>query len=277
MEDSRFLGPVLKAWFASNEWPQSVSEGLARAKGWELGPWASQVSICMSGRLSPKPNFFVALGQFNQAVAERDLAGVTDRRLMDRLRKGQPLTHEDGNPWTAQDFFACYIGQLQMPEELRGPPKEAVTQEMVDKWAEGLREAFREISRTAMIPPREVWVEAKNECIRNGISVEELDWVQDCLAGLHEPTLDEAKRMMRKYKDQPLIRALITVQEKYGGDTRNLKKFLIWRQQFPEPEPGDGAFSVPNFIPEFKPQRNRIGFDPMARMLTVPAFFIPDF
>ena len=89
-DDSKLLGPVIKAWFKANEWPQSVSEGLARAKGWEAGPWASQISICMSGRLQPKPPFFVALGMFNQAVAERDFVGVTDRRLMDRLMAGQP-------------------------------------------------------------------------------------------------------------------------------------------------------------------------------------------
>ena len=280
MEDSRLLGPVLKAWFAQNEWPQSVSENLARSKGWELGPWASQISICMSGRLPPKPNFFVALGQFNEAVATRDLAGLTDRRLLDRLRKGNPLCKDDGTPWTAQDFFSCYIGQLQMPDELRGPPKQAVTQEMVDQWAEGLRECFREISRTAMLPPREIWNEARTECIRNGISLEEVDWVQDALAGLHEPTLEEAKRMMHKYKDQPLIRALITVQERYGGDTRNLKKFLTWRQQLPDPEPGDGILPMPQGNGQSKgapavQREKRIGFDPMARMLTAPGFFIP--
>ena len=257
MEDSQLLGPVIKAWFKANDWPQSVSEGLARAKGWTAGPWASQISICMSGRLTPKPAFFVALGLFNECVATRDFVGVTDRRLMDRLRQGQPLTHEDGNPWTAQDFFACYIGQLPMPEELRGPPDEKLTQAMVDAWAEGLRKAFREISFTAMIPPKEVWAEVKSECIKNGISPEEIDWVQECLAGLHEPTLDEAKRMMNKYKDQPLIRALIAVQGKYGGDTSNLKKFLAWRQRLPEPSKGEGFPPAP----DVKQPKRHFGFN----------------
>ena len=81
---TQILGPVIKAWFKANDWPQSVSEGLARAKVGRSA-LASQISICMSGRLQTAA-FFVALGLFNRAIAERDFVGVTDRRLMDRLR-----------------------------------------------------------------------------------------------------------------------------------------------------------------------------------------------
>ena len=261
-DNSSLLGPIVKAWFARNEWPQSVSEGLARSKGWTCGPWASQVSICMSGRLTPKPNFFRGLGQFNAAVAERDFVGVTDRRLMDRLKNGQPLCHEDGTPWTAQDFFACYIGNLQAPEELRGPPESNLTQELVDEWAQGLREAFRSLVLCSMAPAATVWGEVAAECVRNGISPEEVEWTQEVIAGLREATLDEAKRMQIKYKDQPLIRSLLKVQEKYGGDTRLLKKFLNWRQQLPDPVTPHKLFPA-EFEATPKPQR-RIGFDPSA-------------
>ena len=116
MEDSRLLGPVLKQWFASNEWPQSVSEGMARAKGWTAGPWASQISICMSGRLTPKPAFFESLGMFNEAIATRDFVGITDRRLMDRLKHSEPICHDSGVPWNAMDFFGCYIGAVTAPK-----------------------------------------------------------------------------------------------------------------------------------------------------------------
>jgi hypothetical protein len=220
----------------------------------------------MSGRLSPKPNFFVALGQFNQAVAERDLAGVTDRRLMDRLRQGQPLTHEDGNPWTAQDFFACYIGQLQMPEELRGPPDVTITQEMISDWTDGLRTSFRDLCLTMMQPANAVWAEVRVELIKNeGINADDADWAREVVAGLREPTIDETKRQYGKWglSQQPLIKAFLTLQEKYGGDTRNLKKFLGWRQKLPEPLPGEGLESLPDPWPAVTPQR-RIGFDPEA-------------
>ena len=63
MDDSRLLGPILKIWFSRNGWPQSVTEGIARAKGWTEGPWASQISHCMQGRLTPKPATFSLDGQ----------------------------------------------------------------------------------------------------------------------------------------------------------------------------------------------------------------------
>ena len=86
--------------------------GPSKSQGLTAGPWASQISICMSGRLTPT-RLFVAMGMFNEAVAERSFQGVTDRCLMDRLLAGQPICHDDGVPWTAMDFFGCYIGAVK--------------------------------------------------------------------------------------------------------------------------------------------------------------------
>ena len=60
------FGVVLKAWFAKNEWPQVVAEQVARAKGSKIGPWASQMSNCMQGKLQPKPDFFQGHGLVQQ-------------------------------------------------------------------------------------------------------------------------------------------------------------------------------------------------------------------
>ena len=106
MDNSERLGPVLKGWFKQWDWPQSVTEGVARAKGWENGPWASQISICMSGRLTPKPAFFEALGEFNRVVAERDFAGVTDRRLIDRYINHYRLSR---TRYHHQHYYQKYI------------------------------------------------------------------------------------------------------------------------------------------------------------------------
>jgi hypothetical protein len=268
MEDSRLLGPVIKAWFKLNEWPQSVSEGLARAKGWTAGPWASQISICMAGRLTPKPNFFSALGMFNDAVATRDFQGVTDRRLMDRLKAGQPIVHDDccvsceaGTPWTAMDFFGCYIGAVKPPKNLSGPQTVALTQEIVDEWARGLRGAFRELCLTMMATPAKAWSEVNEECLRAGIAPDEIEWAQEVVSGFREPTLEEAQRLMQKWGEgQPLVKAFMTLQERHGGDTRRLKKFQAWRERLQKPQPGEGFESLP-LAPE--PMR-RFGFDPEA-------------
>ena len=266
MEDnSRLLGPVVKAWFARNEWPQSVSEGLARAKGWDCGPWASQISICMSGRLTPKPNFFRGLGQFNAAIAERDLVGVTDRRLMNRLKKGEPLCHDDGTPWTAQDFFACYLGHITAPEELRGPPARALTQEMVDEWVSQLRGAFRKLCLAMMLPPAAAWTELRVELVKLGIEGEELEYVQEIFAGVREASVEEAKRLLVKYDKPYVFMAMLTLQERYGGETTEIKKLLSWRDRLPETTNPKEAFPIdPRIAPMPEPPR-RIGFDTEAQ------------
>ena len=261
-DNSALLGPIVKAWFSRNEWPQSVSEGLARAKGWTCGPWASQVSICMSGRLTPKPNFFRGFGQFNQAVAERDFMGITDRRLMDRLKRGEPLTHPDGMPWASQDFFAAYVGALEAPADLLAPPKPVVTQEMVDEWAARVRQSFRDVTKLSMNPAGVVWAEIKSDLISQGVSPEDVDWLQEVLCGLTEPTVEMATRTMIKYPDHPLINSLERLQNAYGGEITEIKKLRAWRESLPKPEETDRTFKgLPTNAPEiknpmFKPDRS---------------------
>ena len=237
MEDSRLLGPVIKAWFKANEWPQSVSEGLARAKGWEIGPWASQISICMSGRLQPKPPFFVALGMFNQAVAERDFAGVTDRRLMDRLRAAEPIVHDDccsgwrcqaGTPWDAMDFFGCYIGALSPPKMLERQRK--ITQEEVDYFTAEIRDVWRELVLVAMDPngPPAVWAKVAERCVKHGAAPEDIEFIQELLTGLREMTIEEKRRFTVKYPTCPLLEAITEETEARGGSTDRLKQFYKW-------------------------------------------------
>ena len=269
---SALLGPIIKAWFARNAWPQSVSEGLARSKGWDCGPWASQISICMSGRLTPKPNFFRGLGQFNEAVAERDFVGVKDRRLMDRLKQGVPVTHPNGVPWTASDFFAAYLGALEAPAELLAPPAPKLTQEMVDQWADQARTGFRQLSLLMMSPPGAVWAEIKTELLAEGVALDDIDWTQEVLCGLTEATVDQAARTMVKYTDFPLIKVLINLQGKYGGETTDLKKFYDWRADLPQPVDTEELYP-----PEPKPSdQRRMGFDSQSMssvMLAACCFF----
>ena len=232
MDDSKFLGPVIKAWFKANDWPQSVSEGLARAKGWEIGPWASQISICMSGRLQPKPPFFVALGLFNQAIAERDFVGVTDRRLMDRLRAGEPIVHDGccperscaaGVPWNAMDFFGCYIGVISPPEF--AAPKPEITEEQVEQFVEALRDGFRELCLSAMNPdgPKAVWNEIAKRSLVKGCAPEDVEYAQEVVSGLRGVTVAEAERFAMKYKTCPVADAMDAMAKGLGG---NLKELL---------------------------------------------------
>ena len=249
MDNSFALGPVLKGWFKKWDWPQSITEGVARAKGWENGPWASQISICMSGRLTPKPAFFMALGDFNRVVAERDFGGISDRRVIDRLRNGQPLTHGNGVPWTGLDFFACYVGELKGPK----PTIEMLTQEQVDEWQIEIRACFRELVLASMETPFKVWKAIADDCISNGVSREDVEFVQEVVSGLRDFTVEEASRLTIRYPDKPLIAAMIKVQEAAGGSLERLKKLLAYRSSL-EAE----SFPLPPGTP---PPERIFGFD----------------
>jgi hypothetical protein len=227
----------------------------------------------MSGRLTPKPNFFRGLGQFNQAVAERDFVGVKDRRLMDRLKQGVPVTHPNGVPWTASDFFAAYLGALEAPAELLAPPEPQLTQEMVDQWSDQIRVAFRQLTLLTMSPPAIVWGEIKTELLSEGVGLDDIDWIQEVICGLLDPTVDQASRTMVKYKDYPLIRVLINLQDKYGGETTDLKKLFDWRAELPEPANIERLYP-----PEPKPSdQRRMGFDSqsMSSVILAACFFFP--
>ena len=231
MEDSSLLGPVIKAWFKVNEWPQSVSEGLARAKGWTAGPWASQISICMAGRLTPKPAFFVALGLFNECVATRDYVGVTDRRLMDRLKAGQPICHEDGVPWTAMDFFGCYIGAVKPPTSLT-ESKHEITAEDAEELTRGLREGFREVVLQAMDPggPAAVWNRIAKRALENGIAPEDADFAQEIVSGIQNCSVEAHRRLAVKYPCCPVIEAMQAEMQAIGGTSNRLQTFYEWHK-----------------------------------------------
>ena len=117
------FGNALRAWFARNSWPQSITETWAKSCG-SPGPWASQISPAINYKLDPKAAFFVALGNFNAAVAERNVLSVTNERVRTLLLKGQPLCHDDGVPYGPEDFFKLFTGLIEPPEEIAAPDPE---------------------------------------------------------------------------------------------------------------------------------------------------------
>ena len=195
------FGPVLKAWFKRNDWPQITAERVARAKGSAIGPWASQMSNSMQGKLEPKPAFFIALGWFNNVILTRDFQGITDRRLLDQLIDSEPLTHPNGQPFTGGDFFRLYIGELKPSEELFTEP-ETVTQDDVDHWAANLQTLFHDVVMDLCKPAPEVWNLIQTKCIQEkGMALEDLLWVKAITLGLTRPTLEEVLRICVKYPD----------------------------------------------------------------------------
>ena len=153
------FGTILRHWFARNSWPQSITEAWAKSCG-SPGPWASQISPAINGKLDPKVTFFIALGNFNQSVAERNVLGVTNERVRNLLLKGQPLCHDNGVPFGAEDFFKLFTGLLEPPQEFLAPPKavpcDRDAEEMVVV-TQACRDAFADVGGALMLNPAEMW------------------------------------------------------------------------------------------------------------------------
>ena len=130
---------LLKRWFSLNGWPQSITEAWARSTDCEIGPWASQISKAMSCQLDPKTNFFLALGRFNTAVQQDAFVGVTDKKARDRLKDSQAMCHDDGRLYTAADFFAVFVGLLEIPTRYQQEEAAADSQDW-DKLADLMKQ-----------------------------------------------------------------------------------------------------------------------------------------
>jgi len=113
---------TLLGWQRLNGWSQQDVHELVSVHRFP-GPYSSQWSPACRGLIDPKPGFFVGLGLFNQAVAERNLPGTMRRARRDKFVTAQPLTLDDGRIATAADFFALYIGAIPCPEQVANVPE----------------------------------------------------------------------------------------------------------------------------------------------------------
>ena len=122
---------TLKRWFASNDWPQKITDDWARDVGNSTGPWASQVCNAMKAKgYNPKAEFFLALGTFNQVVADQELLAITDTKLKDRLTAARALCRDTGRPYGGAEFWSLYAGLIE-PQKLLAK-HQTLTQEDVD-------------------------------------------------------------------------------------------------------------------------------------------------
>ena len=172
------FGKSITAWMRLNGWSQQTMHDAAKA--WELqGPWNSQSSLLQRGLLDPKPQFWVSLGEFNAKIAAADLSAITARGLRDRLKESVPYLNANGDPATAVDFFAEFIG-AQLANDLY-----TATPVVNDAEAKGLsemcRDAFRRIATDRMLSPAEAWDSLAPYC--ESFNADELARFREVLSG----------------------------------------------------------------------------------------------
>ena len=122
-EARRTFGRFLRNWRKSNGWVITTPQDWAKAcpdvipPGFRVssGQWANLENAQVK---QAQPSTFLQLALLNQALARDKRGVIRDELLRERVNAGQPIRKTDGTPWGPEDWFACYIGNLQGPEEL---------------------------------------------------------------------------------------------------------------------------------------------------------------
>jgi hypothetical protein len=122
-EARRTFGRFLRNWRKSNGWVITTPQDWAKAcpdvipPGFRVssGQWANLENAQVK---QAQPSTFLQLALLNQALAREKRGVIHDELLRERVNAGQPIRKPDGSPWGPEDWFACYIGNLQGPEEL---------------------------------------------------------------------------------------------------------------------------------------------------------------
>lgn len=117
------FGRFLRNWRKANGWVITTPQDWARACP-EIIPPGLRVSSGQWANLEnaqikqAQPSTFLQLAALNQALASKQRGRISDSLLKERVASGQPVCHPDGTPWGPEDWFACYIGNLEGPAEL---------------------------------------------------------------------------------------------------------------------------------------------------------------
>jgi len=190
------FGRLIKAWMHSGGWSTKTAMEWAKAAGL---PQLSNntVSFIWAGT-QPKtsPKFFTTIGYLNQRLADQDFGPIHSRALRDRVAALEPLRHFNGRPWTAVDFFACYIGQLAPPPPFdTGPPEKAklLSKELAQRISSHKQQLFESHATALGLSKAEAWAALKSHC--HQLSSDQVDALQEVLSGWRSWTPEELEEL----------------------------------------------------------------------------------
>ena len=183
---------TLKRWFKANGWPQAITDNWAKDAGVQAptGPWASQVCGAMKGDFHPRVEFFLAFAKFNDAVAQQQLKAIQVRKVRDRLTNALPLTTDNGQPYGATEFFQLFTGLIDPPKQYENDSQ--FEQSDLDDILKACQDKFRALALAQMCSRAEAWQMVRERLEQHPeVSVDQLPMIQEILAGLASPTVDE--------------------------------------------------------------------------------------
>ena len=97
--------------------------------------------------------------------------------------------------------------------------------------------SFQECCKAMMQPPGATWNEIRTRCgSEYNISGEDVEWTQEVIAEIIEPTIEQATRMRAKYGDsQPLLNVMLCIIKENGGNAKLIENLLEQMIQVPIP------------------------------------------
>ena len=174
-------GEAILSWFKKNDWPQGITEQVAKeVNEWEGGPWASQMSTAINGKLDPKVAFFIAKGSFNKYIHAGDFSKIKDQALKEKLEGSKAFTHNNGRPFDGADFFRLFTRLIEVPKKYK-QAEGKITNKEIKEYSDLMREHFLKIKRTEMLSPKETWDLFMKQPYTKTMRKDDIDYLNDVL------------------------------------------------------------------------------------------------
>ena len=201
------FGKAILTCFKKNDWPQSITESVAKEIGIEGGPWASQVSTAINGKLDPKPAFFIAFGIFNSYIHSGDFSKIKDINLRDKLKGSKAFTHNNGRPFDGADFFKLFTGLIEVPKKYKTNGYEFNDKDLKE-YQKAMIEHTMKIKRQEMLKPKEFWELFLKQPYSKTIKENDLDIINDIVREDLDMSREIVLRFGREYGKCPMMPGL---------------------------------------------------------------------
>ena len=107
------FGLMMWRWYCRNGWQPWTLNSWAESNGFPSIPYGKMADIYNGTAGELQREHFEGLGEANHRLATKNFGKFANNRTAQSVQNAVPILHENGTPWTASDFWACYCGLLE--------------------------------------------------------------------------------------------------------------------------------------------------------------------